>query len=107
MIAGPDVDLLEHVVAAVVLLDARPRGSAGSFTLPKTIASDGQAWAQAVVNSPSRIGRSSSRAWFCAPRMRWTQKVHFSITPRARTVTSGLSWRWSGSGQAISLYLTS
>ena len=33
------------------------------------------------------------------------QKVHFSMTPRARTVTSGLSWRWSGSGHAISLYL--
>ena len=33
------------------------------------------------------------------------QNVHFSITPRARTVTSGLSWRWSGSGQARSLYL--
>ena len=69
------------------------------------MASDGQAWAQAVVNSPSWSGRPSSRAWFCAPRIRWMQKVHFSITPRARTVTSGLSCRLSGAGQAASLYL--
>jgi hypothetical protein len=32
------------------------------------------------------------------------QKVHFSITPRARTVTSGLSWRFIGSGKARLAY---
>ena len=31
--------------------------------------------------------------------MRWMQKVHFSITPRERTVTSGLSCSFSGSGK--------
>ena len=30
--------------------------------------------------------------------MRWTQKVHFSITPRPRTVTSGLNAIFSVSG---------
>ncbi len=49
--------------------------------------------------SPSRTPRSSSRAWFCAARMRCTQKVHFSMTPFSRTVTSGLSSKCSGSGQ--------
>src|SRR5256886_5498406 len=43
--------------------------------------------------------RSSRRARFWAPRMRCTQKVHFSITPFSRTVTSGLSSMLSGSGQ--------
>ena len=33
---------------------------------------------------------SSLASW-----MRWTQKLHFSITPRERTVTSGLSARFS------------
>ena len=32
--------------------------------------------------------------------MRWTQKVHFSITPRGRTVTSGLYTRRVASGVA-------
>ena len=59
--------------------------------LPKTIASVGQACWQAVTISPSRIWpvlrlRRRSRAWL----MRCTQYVHFSITPRLRTVTSGL-----------------
>ena len=31
----------------------------------------------------------SSCAFTSARRRRWTQKVHFSITPRARTVTRG------------------
>ena len=30
--------------------------------------------------------------------MRWMQKVHFSMMPRLRTVTSGLSWLRSDSG---------
>ena len=58
---------------------------------PNTIACVGQACWQAVTISPSRIapvlllGRRSSRAL-----IRCTQYVHFSITPRLRTVTSGL-----------------
>src|SRR5205807_9312466 len=66
---------------------------------PNTIASDGQACAQAGVLPPSRTLRSSRRARFWAPRMRCTQKVHFSITPFSRTVTSGLRSMLSGSDQ--------
>ncbi len=32
-----------------------------------------------------------------AHSMRWTQNVHFSITPLVRTVTSGFSCRFRGS----------
>src|SRR5262245_36914365 len=57
---------------------------------PNMIAPDGQADWHAVRISPSWIGRPSRSATISAPRMRWTQKVHFSITPRLRTDTSGL-----------------
>jgi hypothetical protein len=56
----------------------------------------GQDWAQAGTTSPSPTGRPSWLAWFSPAWMRCTQKVHFSITPRDRTVTSGLSCSWSG-----------
>ncbi len=50
----------------------------------------GQAASHAVTTSPSFI----SRPWFLASIrarvMRCTQYVHFSMTPRERTVTSGL-----------------
>ena len=32
--------------------------------------------------------------------IRWTHIVHFSITPRSRTVMSGLSWRFIGAGHS-------
>src|SRR5687768_3347601 len=63
--------------------------------LPNTIASVGHACWHAVSSEPSAIvGASplltasflaSIRAWL----IRCTQYVHFSITPRVRTVTSG------------------
>src|SRR5262249_25757557 len=60
----------------------------------KTIASDGQACSQAVTISPSAMGRPFPSFSFSALMrtllMRCTQYVHFSITPRLRTVTSGL-----------------
>jgi hypothetical protein len=56
---------------------------------PNTIASVGQACWQAVLISPSRIDRSSSFASCLARLIRCTQYVHFSMTPRLRTVTSG------------------
>ena len=76
---------------------AKPRGRAawretrevGSFASPKTMACAGQVWAQAGVTSPSWTLRSPSRASPSAKRMRCTQKVHFSMTPFERTVTSG------------------
>ena len=55
------------------------------------IAPDGQVWAQAGVIAPSVSTMPRTRASFSANRMRETQKVHFSITPLVRTVTSGLS----------------
>jgi hypothetical protein len=39
--------------------------------------------------TPSPILRLSRRCSTRARSMRWMQKVHFSITPRERTVTSG------------------
>src|SRR5262249_37185361 len=61
-----------------------------SLISPKVIASVGQTCWQAVLISPSLIRRSSFSAAIRAWVMRWTQYVHFSITPRLRTVTSGL-----------------
>ena len=55
------------------------------------IALVGQVCAHAGTISPSAIGRFSLRALIRTASMRCTQKVHFSITPRARTVTSGLN----------------
>src|SRR6185503_655261 len=46
---------------------------------------------QAVLISPSRIGRLAFFALILVFWMRCTQNVHFSITPRERTVTSGLN----------------
>src|SRR6185312_9272526 len=57
---------------------------------PKVIASVGQTCWQAVLISPSLICRSSFSEAMRAAVMRCTQYVHFSITPRLRTVTSGL-----------------
>src|SRR5258707_6997121 len=60
------------------------------------IASAGQEAWQAVTISPSRMGRFCFSASIRALLTRCTQYVHFSITPRLRTVTSGfrnsLSW---------------
>ena len=62
----------------------------------------GQAWAQAVSTSPSRTVRPSVRAFDFASVRRCTQKVHFSMTPLLRTVTSGFNCCSSGLGQALS-----
>ena len=59
---------------------------------PKTMACPGQTDWQAVWTSPSRISRPSLWAVMRACSMRWTQYVHFSMTPRLRTLTSGLRW---------------
>jgi hypothetical protein len=62
--------------------------------LPNTIAPAGHAWAQAVVKVPSGTTTfpDGPALTFCAIfacSMRCTQYVHFSMTPRLRTVTSG------------------
>src|SRR3954462_2903540 len=67
----------------------------GSAILPNVIACVGQACAQAVVNLPSGTITSpdSFTLTFCAilaPSIRCAQKVHFSMTPRMRTDTSGV-----------------
>ena len=64
------------------------RRCSGSAMLPKVKACVGQAAWHAVLTSPT--GRLSRSAAMRASAMRCRQKVHFSITPRPRTVTSGL-----------------
>ena len=66
---------------------------------PKVMAPVGQVWAQAVVIAPTCLSSylrplafSSSRT----SRVRWTQKLHFSITPLERTETAGLRTIISG-----------
>src|SRR5574338_446024 len=51
----------------------------------------GQLCWQAVATAPSASALPSRLAWARASWMRWTQSEHFSITPRLRTTTSGLS----------------
>jgi len=70
-----------------------------SSMLPNVSAPVGQLCAQAVVNSPSRTFLPSSLALSFADRIRWMQKVHFSIIPTSRTCTSGFTIRSEGSGQ--------
>ena len=60
-----------------------------SARFPNVIACVGHVCAQAGTTSPSRIGRSSFLASMRAALIRCTQYVHFSITPRLRTVTFG------------------
>ena len=73
----------------------------GSLRSPKTIACVGHAWPHAGTIAPSgidQVGENSTPPccahWFLkaifACEIRCVQKVHFSITPRVRTVTSGL-----------------
>ena len=64
----------------------------GSFRSPKVIAPVGQDSMQAGITAPSASFPGSPRraASARASWMRCTQKEHFSITPRLRTVTSGL-----------------
>ena len=88
-------------VVARLGLSASPPGSSGSFRSPNTIACVGQACWQAVTISPSLhrpVSPSPLRS--CASLMRCTQYVHFSITPRLRTVTSG--FRSSCAGSCVS-----
>ena len=66
----------------------------GLLMFPKTLDSEGHACWQAVLNAGSGVLVTSlapaftERAIF-ASSMRWMQKVHFSMTPRMRTVTFG------------------
>ena len=55
------------------------------------MASAGQACWQAVRTSPSASGRPAASARSLPAWMRWVHSEHFSITPRERTTTSGLS----------------
>src|SRR3954471_24616046 len=71
---------------------------------PKRIACDGHACSQAVLISPSRTDRSCFSDSIFAELMRCTQYVHFSITPRLRTVTSGFFCILSVSGPSSGLY---
>ena len=66
------------------------------------IASAGHACWQAVTISPSRTRRFSSSERIFPSLIRCTQYVHFSITPRHRTVTSGFaSMRMEGARYCV------
>src|SRR4029078_3293138 len=58
---------------------------------PNTLSSAGHAFCRAVTLSPSLTRPFSSSALLSPWVVRWTQYVHFSMTPRHRTVTSGLA----------------
>jgi hypothetical protein len=62
----------------------------GSLRSPKTIAPAGQACWQALTTEPSLSGSPVRLLLIFASWMRCTQYVHFSMTPRIRTVTLGL-----------------
>ena len=70
----------------------------GSRISPNSMAEAGQACWQAVLTSPSRSSRPASFASIFDRLILCVQYVHFSITPLARTVTSGFiaSRRMSG-----------
>ena len=79
----------QRVSQRAFLARQRPRYPARAM-LPKVMARVGQAAWQAVSTSSAPIGRLSRSASIRAAAIRCRQNVHFSITPRARTVTSGL-----------------
>ncbi len=89
---GPNVEFPQNLVAARVGRRAATTRLAGSLRLPNTIAWAGHDCWQAVSITPSR--GTCPPASLLASWMRCTQKVHFSITPRDRTVTSGLRMRF-------------
>ena len=71
---GVGVELLEHVIGALVVARACATDQFGSAASPNMIARDGQACAHATVNSSGSSSRCSSVARFSASRMRCTQK---------------------------------
>jgi hypothetical protein len=71
-----------------------------SFRFPNVMAPVGHVCWQAVMMSPSRTARFSSRARSLPATMRWMHIVHFSMMPSWRTVTSGLSCTSSGAGKS-------
>ena len=95
----------EHEVSAYIakrLKDNRPAGSNLEVTvdnLQNVIARVGHDCAQAGLTSPSATARSFSFARSSLRRIRWTQKVHFSMIPFQRMATSGLIVCSSGASQ--------
>src|SRR5664280_80502 len=77
----------------------------GSSASPKTIARAGHVCAHAGTIAPSFTGLCASLAAFSPNRMRCTQKVHFSMTPLERTVTSGFNCMFRGFGNSGSCQL--
>ena len=105
--AGVHVQVIEQAVIALLPFSFETRLSDREMS-PKTMASAGQAWAQAVVKesagNASVVGGSAGACTFAAilaSSMRCTQKVHFSMTPRMRTVTFGFFGILIVSGAAL------
>ena len=94
---------VSYVMPGSVATEFSPGGSAGAEW--KLAAEDvAHALARRLGGVPSAIRRPSFSDSMRAALMRCTQYVHFSMTPRLRTVTSGLrpsarlgvsqSWYW-------------
>ena len=99
---GEGVELLEHVVRAPVLDLLRDR----PLRIGRVTEHDGPRRARLGARRRELVGEECAPSVFTrvsASRIRCTQKVHFSITPFPRTVTSGLSCQLSGSGNAYCL----
>src|SRR5262249_176778 len=78
--------------------DSRDTSLSGSSRSPKTSARPEHDSTHAGLTSPSLSWRFPAFPSICAAAIRWTQNVHFSITPTSRTETSGLSCTSSGRG---------
>ena len=96
---GTGVEHLQGVVGAVLASRLASTARLCCLDVAEGDRVGGQVCWQAVTTSPSAIVPPSSLAGCRAVSMRWTQKVHFSITPWPRTVTSGLSIMPSRPGQ--------
>ena len=79
-----------------LLLDPIPQEEMNQIMLKPMMKASGGYWLLVAILA-SIVAICLFGYWFYM--MRWMQKVHFSITPRERTVTSGLSCSFSGSGK--------
>ena len=93
MRARPRAELVQHAVARAARGATATIGVSACWSAPNWIA---RGRARLLARGDDLAGRDRALARcaprISAPRMRCTQNVHFSITPRARTVTSGLCW---------------
>ena len=98
--AGLRVELLEEAVGAAVGRPAARSPTTGPSGRRRRSRASGR-WRRTPTRCRRRAAaRPSNLACSSPARMRCTQKVHFSVTPRSRTVTSGLSPRLARGSRA-------